>query len=106
MDQTYTREQQKALSMLSIACKAGKVQSGGFLTEQAIQDGRACLVLIAADASANTQKKFTDKCRYYQIPFAVVFDSFTLGRQIGKQERTVLAITDRGLANQISGKLD
>ena len=93
-------------SMLSIAAKAGKVQSGGFLTEKAIQEGVAYFVIIAEDASGNTQKKFMDKCKYYEIPYTIAFDSTTLGRQIGKQERTVLAVTDAGLAKQISDKLD
>ena len=96
------QNQNRALSMLSIAAKAGKVQSGGFLTEKAIQEGVAYFVIIAEDASGNTQKKFMDKCKYYEIPYTIAFDS----RQIGKQERTVLAVTDAGLAKQISDKLD
>ena len=51
------QNQNRALSMLSIAAKAGKVQSGGFLTEKAIQEGVAYFVIIAEDASGNTQKK-------------------------------------------------
>ena len=74
--------------------------------EQAIQEGVAYFVIIAEDASGNTQKKFMDKCKYYEIPYTIAFDSTTLGRQIGKQERTVLAVTDAGLAKQISDKLD
>lgn len=100
------QNQNRALSMLSIAAKAGKVQSGGFLTEKAIQEGVAYFVIIAEDASGNTQKKIMDKCKYYEIPYTIAFDSTTLGRQIGKQERTVLAVTDAGLAKQISDKLD
>ena len=52
------QNQNRALSMLSIAAKAGKVQSGGFLTENAIQEGVAYLVIVAENASQNTQKKF------------------------------------------------
>ena len=44
------QNQNRALSMLSIAAKAGKVQSGGFLTEKAIQEGVAYFVMIAEDA--------------------------------------------------------
>ena len=54
------QNQNRALSMLSIAAKAGKVQSGGFLTEKAIQEGVAYFVIMAEDASGNTQKKFMD----------------------------------------------
>ena len=38
-------------------CKSRKSQSGGFLTEKAIQEGVAYFVIIAEDASGNTQKK-------------------------------------------------
>ncbi len=100
------QNQNRVLSMLSIAAKAGRIASGGFLTEKAIQEGNAYLVLIAEDASQNTQKKFMDKCRYYHIPYHVIFDSSLLGKQIGKQERTVLAVTDQGLARQISDRVD
>ena len=91
----------KALSMLSIAAKAGKVVSGGFMTERALQDNSACLVIIADDASDNTKKKFINKCKYYNVSYFVFESSDVLGKSIGKQERTTLAITDEGLAKQI-----
>lgn len=96
----------RALSMLSIAAKAGKIVSGGFMTERAIQDGSADLVIIAGDASENTRKKFTDKCTYYNISYRILRDSITLGRMIGKQSRTTVAVTDSGLASQIISRLD
>lgn len=96
----------RVLSMLSIAAKAGKVVSGGVLTEKAIQDGSASLVIIASDASNNTQKKFTDKCSYYNVPYRIFTNSDTLGKHIGKQSRTTLAVTDLGLAEQITYRLD
>lgn len=96
----------KALSMLSIASKAGKVVSGGFMTERAIQDGSAKLVIIAEDASSNTKKKFTDKCSYYRIPYMVFGSSAILGNQIGRQDRKTVAVTDEGLANQILIKIE
>ncbi len=92
--------------MLSIAAKAGKVVSGGFMSEKAIQEGSACLVVIASDASNNTKKKFTDKCTYYKVPCRIYGTSDVLGQRIGKQNRTTVAITDIGLANQIMSKID
>ena len=46
--------------MLGIAAKAGGVASGEFSTEKAVKDGRAWLVIVASDASENTQKHFRD----------------------------------------------
>lgn len=98
--------QNKAISLLSIAAKAGRVVSGGFMTEETIREGTACLVVIAADASANTKKRFTDKCTYYHVPYRILSDKKSLGRMIGKQERTTVTVTDRGLAQQIINRLD
>lgn len=50
--------QSKALSMISLATKAGKVASGEFCTEKEVKSGRAYLVIVAGDASDNTKKKF------------------------------------------------
>lgn len=91
----------KALSMLAIAQKAGKVYSGGFMVEKAIQEGKAQLVLVADDASDNTQKKFRQKCEFYNIPCYVSVDSGLLGKTIGKEARVTVAITDAGFAKQI-----
>ncbi|MBE5945953.1 MAG: 50S ribosomal protein L7ae [Lachnospiraceae bacterium] len=96
----------KALALLSIAAKAGKIVSGGFMCEKAIQEGTACLIIIAEDASGNTRKKFTDKSTFYNVPCRVAGTSEVLGHRIGKQNRMVVAVTDEGLAEQITNKLD
>lgn len=92
--------------MISIAAKAGKVVSGGFLCEKAVQEGSACLIIIAENAAKNTTKKFRDKCTYYEVPYVIFGDSNVLGNRIGKESRMTLAITDMGLAKQIANKLD
>lgn len=96
----------KALSLLSIAVKAGKVVSGGFMTERSICDGTASLVIIADDASDNTKKKFINKCTYYKVPFRIYSTSEVLGRQIGKEARTTVTVTDEGFAKQIINKME
>ena len=88
----------KALGLLSISMKAGKVASGGFATEKAVRDGRAFLVILAEDASENTTKKFSDMCRYRDVPVEIYQTKETLGRAIGKDARSNLAILDERLA--------
>ena len=66
--------QDRALSLLGLATKAGKCQSGEFMTEQAIKGGSAHLVIIAKDASDNTKKHFTDMCNYRNIPMYIYSD--------------------------------
>lgn len=48
----------KALSMLGLAARAGRIVSGEFTVEKEVKSGRAYLVLIAEDASENTRKNF------------------------------------------------
>ena len=46
----------RALSMISLATKAGKTKSGEFMTEKEVKEGRAHLVIVADDASDNTNR--------------------------------------------------
>lgn len=96
----------KVLGTLGLAMKAGNVVSGEFMTEKAIRDGMARLVIVAADASDNTKKKFRDSCKYYRIPYAEFGDKDTLGNAIGKEFRASLAITDKGFATSIGKNLE
>ena len=91
----------KILSMTGIAAKAGKIVSGEFSTEKAIKQGKAYLVIAAADASGNTKKHFSDMCAYRQFPYYNYSDKETLGKCIGKQMRASLAVVDECLAKAI-----
>ena len=58
----------KVLSLLGLATKAGKIASGEFSTEKSVKSGKGFLVLVAADASENTKKKFRNMCEFYEVP--------------------------------------
>lgn len=91
--------------MLGIAAKAGSVVSGEFSTEKAVKSGKACLVVVAEEASANTRKHFTDMTAFYQVPCYFYGDKESLGGCIGKDYRASLAITDENLAGAVEKKL-
>ncbi|RZS92833.1 L7Ae/L30e/S12e/Gadd45 family ribosomal protein [Cuneatibacter caecimuris] len=95
----------KALGLLGLAERAGKVASGEFSTEKMIRAGRARLVIVAETASDNTKKLFTDKCAYYKVPVVICFDKETLGRAIGKEMRASAAVLDEGFAQAVLKKL-
>lgn len=99
-------KQSKVLSLIGIAARGRNVVSGEFSTENAVKDGSACLVIVAGDASANTKKKFTDKCLFYEVPCFVYSDKEELGHSIGKEMRSSLAVTEPGLANAIMKHLE
>lgn len=98
--------QSKALSMISLATKAGKVASGEFCTEKEVKSGRAYLVIVAGDASDNTKKKFQNMCDFYKVPIYFFEDKDTLGHAMGKEFRASLAVTDAGFAKGIRKHLD
>lgn len=91
----------RVLSMLGLATRSGNVVSGGFATEQAVKRGKAYLVIIAEDASDNTEKKFRNMCEFYEVPYGRYGVKETLGHAIGREERSCLAVTDEGFANSI-----
>lgn len=95
----------KILSLLGIAAKSGSVLSGEFSTEKAVKDGKAYLVIVASDASENTQKMFRNMTEFYEVPMYLYADKETLGHFIGKEFRASLAVTNEGLARSIEDKL-
>lgn len=101
----HSSSHNKVLSLLGLATRSRNVVSGGFATEQAVKSGKACLVIIAGDASDNTRKKFSNMCEFYQVPCAVYGEKEVLGHAMGKEERTSLAVTDVGFADSIQKHL-
>ncbi|CAM3704719.1 YlxQ family RNA-binding protein [Mesobacillus zeae] len=93
-------------SLLGLANRARKTISGEELAVKEIRSGKAKLVLLAKDASANTHKKITDKCNYYSVPYRLVEDRYILGKAIGKEARVVVALLDDGFARKMLMLLD
>ena len=95
----------KVLSYLGLAMRGRNLVSGEFQTEDAVKSGKAILVIVAEDASENTKKLFRDKCSYYEVPVYSYGTKQSLGRAIGKDQRSSLAVTDAGLAQAIEKTL-
>ncbi|MGO4542030.1 L7Ae/L30e/S12e/Gadd45 family ribosomal protein [Paenibacillus sp. YIM B09110] len=95
----------KALSSLGMCMRAGKLITGDEIVEKAVRQKQVHLVIIAGDASANTKKKFNDKCSTYGIQLAEAFDREQLGKAIGKPDRVVLAVTDAQFGKMIASHL-
>lgn len=91
----------KAISMLGLAERAGKLASGSFSCEKAVRDGKAFLVILSGDAKKNTVSSFTNMCAYRGIPMIRLGTTESLGHAIGKGDRSAIAVTDRGFADSI-----
>ena len=97
--------QNKAYSMIGLATKAGKTTSGEFSTEKAVKSGAAALVIVSAEASENTKKKFRNMCTYYEVPLYFFGDKEELGHAMGKEFRASIAVLDEGFAQAIEKHL-
>ena len=89
---------EKALSYIGLARRAGKLASGSWQTEEAVKKKTACLVLVASDASDPTRKKFEQMCSFYAVKCIRFSDRETLGRILGRGETVLAAFLDPGLA--------
>ena len=93
--------QNKVFSLLGLATKAGETGSGEFVTENAVKKGKAFLVIVATDASANTKKQFDDMCRFYEVPVSHYGTKEELGKAIGKEMRASVVIYNEGFAKSM-----
>ncbi|WP_420826762.1 YlxQ family RNA-binding protein [Chengkuizengella sediminis] len=91
----------KILSYIGLAKRAGKCLSGEEKVLNKIRSNEAKLVIIASDASDNTSKKFKDKCSSYHVPLIQYNNRSQLGQSLGEAERVVIAITDDGFVKMI-----
>lgn len=96
----------KIQSLLGLATKAGKTVSGEFAVEKSVKAHQAYLVIIAADASENTKKKFENMCAFYKVPVYFSMEKEALGRAIGKEYRASVGVTDMNFAAAIKKQYD
>ena len=91
----------KILQYISIASKAGHVFGGEMQTESRIKSRSAKVVILAEDASENTKKRIINLAERSGIPVVTVPDREGLGRASGRDLRSSVVVTDRGLADAI-----
>ena len=95
----------KIYSFIGLIQKSGKLSSGDDTVEIDIKKGRSRLLLIAGDASDNTKNKFENSAKFYKIPFMYYGTKGELGSAIGKSERSVASINDKGFADAFASKV-
>lgn len=93
------------LSFISIARKAGKVNTGEFLTEKDVKSGHSHLVIIAEDVSENSYDKLSGMCKAHDVPFRVYGNMESLGHATGKNYAACLSFQNKGFAESLLKKL-
>lgn len=90
------------LNIVGLTYRARKCSTGEETIIQDIREQKAKLLLIASDISEQSKKKYTDKCKTFNVPYIEVDnDRQTLGYAIGKSERVAIAILDDGFAKKL-----
>ena len=91
----------KVLSLLGLARRAGKVLGGFDLCAQAARDGKARLLLAAADISGKKNKNLRFEAERAKIPCVRVEAPMAeLGKACGVRAG-VLAVTDEGFSKAL-----
>lgn len=90
------------LGRLGLARRAGKLAIGEEGCLKALRSRKAFLLILATDASANTKKRFRDKCAFYQVNLVEFGTRHELGAAVGRGAAVVLAVTDPGFADGFS----
>lgn len=91
-------------NMLGLASRARKIVTGETLLTK-VRSNDVYLVIIASDASDNSQKKICDKCTFYNIEYIIEGSIDDLSNAIGKSNRVAVGIMDIGFAKKIKEKI-
>lgn len=90
-------ENDKALRLLGLANRAGKVITGIELCEKALKSKKGKLVVITKETAENTVDIFKNK----GVPVICVKSKEMLGKFTGKEIRSVAVVTDKNFAEAI-----
>jgi len=94
-------DEERILSMLGLATKAGKTVTGTQACSIAIKRKKTKLVIIAADASENAKSPAVNLCKANEAEYVLFSSKDDLGHYTGKSERAIVAIIDEGFAIRI-----
>lgn len=88
---------EKALNILGLAKRSKNILIGTDTVINNLQNKKAKIVVLAKDASLNTQEQIRNKCHYYQISLDESFLSQEISQAIGKENIKIVALCDQGL---------
>ena len=87
--------------LLGITAKAGKIVFGTDSCLDLIIKKKIKLIIVAKDSSERTINVFKEKCQENKIDFYLFGEKEKLSKAIGRTNKTVLGIKDKGLATAV-----
>jgi len=94
-------DNQKILNLLGLATRARKITLGEEFVMNKMKKPDV-LVFIATDAGANITKKIKNRAINYKVQVIDSFHSDELSQAIGKKNRKVLLLEDKGFIKTIN----
>lgn len=95
----------RVLSMIGLAKRAGKISGGSLLCEKDIRSKRSKLIIIASDASDTSKKALYDLCRYYKVKTIEYSGKADLGAAVGASGyRAAVSVNDENFAAALLDK--
>ena len=93
----------KFLSMLGLSRRARQVIIGTPLVTSTLPSGKVKVVFYTDDASENTKKRITDKCKFYNVRCIMInVSSAEIGKMVGMNTSVcVVGITDDSFSKQL-----
>ncbi|MCF0116793.1 MAG: ribosomal L7Ae/L30e/S12e/Gadd45 family protein [Bacilli bacterium] len=91
----------KILGLLGLARRGGAIIIGDSILPL-FGRVKSLFIIIAKDCSENTKKKWHDKCSYYNIPCIEYETKSNIGHSLGKQEVSVIGITNTNMIKKIN----
>jgi hypothetical protein len=96
----------RILSFLGLAVRAGQVVSGADAVSAASGKQKVFLFIVADDAAEGTTRLLYRLSEDKGIVLRRFSSKHKLGNQLGKRDRAVLAVTDKGFAEQLLRLMD
>jgi len=97
----------RALELLGLMRKAGKLELGEMNVGAAVRERRAKLLLLAPDAGANARDRAEGFSAGHRVPLVELpFTKDALSAALGKANTVMAAVTDAGFAKALEKCLD
>ncbi len=68
---------------------------------KALRSNKSKIVLISKDSSSRTIKTITDKCKFYNVEYAIIDEKGEFARVLGKTTVKVISTNSSGFAKKM-----
>lgn len=100
------RIEERVLSLVALANRAGQVVSGSDKVISALKKGGISVLILAQDTSADSSNKFAAIARVTAVRLFTLSDKERLGALLGKEVRTAVAVSSGSFATQLEIEID